>query len=342
MLLHQLQGVRLVLEIADVAELVDLVIADALIGHEAYHVLDVVHAGCHHGHARAGEGHLGGGGELEDHIRAAGLAAEGEHVREGDVVPLELMDAVGVVPHDHEVRGGGLQAGNAVDGLGAVDDALGVGILGHAPDTLDSGVLDGLLHRVHVRAGGRHGDGDQLHAEGLGHIEVAVIAGGGAQKFHRIQLAPGLLAVEQTVGEGLGNGVIHQGETGVAADEALLRFTAQDFSKELFRAGQTGELAIVAHVKARLHAVLRLGENGQHIADQVQLLLPGLAPGHVQLQSFSLQIRETLGYGLVLGFQLRGGHGFVFHLYLLLLPRQAGRDKDILLYGERKNKGVFS
>ena len=203
--------------------------------------------------------------------------------------------------------------GDAVNGLSTVDDPLGVGVLGHAPHTLDGGVLDGGLHGVHVRTGPGHGDGDQLHAEGLRQVEVAVIAGGRAQEFHRVQLAPGLLAVEQAVGVCLGNGVVHQGQAGVAADEALLRLAAQQLRKVLFRAGQACELPVVAHVEARLHAVLRRFQHGQHVADQIQLLFSGLSPGHVQLQILPLQLLEPLGDSLILRLELGCAHGLIFH-----------------------------
>ena len=85
------------------------------------------------------------------------------------------MDAVGVVPHEHKVGGGGLHLRQTVDGRGGVDHALGVGVLGDIPHTLDGGVLDEGLYLVHVGAVGGHGDGDHLYAEALGDLEVAVL-----------------------------------------------------------------------------------------------------------------------------------------------------------------------
>src|SRR5699024_4217836 len=79
-LLHQLQGVGLVLQVADVAELVDLVVADGLNAEQVRHIFDVVHAGGHDADAGAGEGHLGGGGVLKDHVRVSGLPAQADDV----------------------------------------------------------------------------------------------------------------------------------------------------------------------------------------------------------------------------------------------------------------------
>ena len=71
-LLHQLERVRLVLEEADVAQLVDLVKADGLDADELREVGDVRLARGHNGHARAGEGHLARGRELIDHVAVSG------------------------------------------------------------------------------------------------------------------------------------------------------------------------------------------------------------------------------------------------------------------------------
>ena len=106
------------------------------------------------GHARAGEGDLGGGGELEHHVGASRLRADGQDVREAimgpkfrcvadtldkEIAPLDIASwrrpkgAVGVVPHDEEIRRGGRQGRQAADGLLGVDDPLGVGVLRSSP-----------------------------------------------------------------------------------------------------------------------------------------------------------------------------------------------------------------
>ena len=218
------------------------------------------------------------------------------------------MDAVGVVPHQQEVRRRGLHGGDAADGLGGVDDAVGVGVLGHVPHALDGGVFDGLFHGVHVRSLVGHGDGDELKAEGLRHLEVAVIAGRGAQELHHRLPAPGPLTVEQAVGVGLGDGVVHQLQAGVAAHEHLLRLTAQDLREQPLGGRQAGELAVVAHVDAVGHIVLRLLHQGEDVADQIQLGLAGLAPGHVQLQPPGLQVLIFLGHLGVFRLALLCGH----------------------------------
>ncbi len=138
------------------------------------------------------------------------------NIGERHIVAVELVDAVGIVPHEHKVGGGGLHLRQTVDGRGGVDHALGVGVLGHVPHTLDGGVFHQLLHHVHIRAGRRHGHGDHLHAEGLRDLEMPVVSRHRADPLHPVQLAPGLFAVQQAVGIRLGHGVIHELEAGVA------------------------------------------------------------------------------------------------------------------------------
>ena len=293
------------------ALLVYLVEADDLGGQERFHVGHVGLGAGEAGHARAGEGNLRRGGELKHQVGMPGLRAEGQDVWEGHVVPLELVDAVGVVPHDEEVRRGGGQGRQAADGILRVDDALGIGVLGDAPDALDGGVLDGLLHGVHVGAGLCHGDGGQLKAEGLRDFEVAVVTRGGAEPLDGFLFAPGPGAVEHSVGVGLGDGVVHELEAGIAPREDLLRLAAQDVREELPGGGEAPHLSIVPHVHAAGDIILGVLHQAEDVTGQVQLLLPGLAPGHVQAEALGLQrVKSALQAG-ILPVPLRRGEGGV-------------------------------
>ena len=312
MLLHQGQGVGLVLQEQNVAQLVDLVEADGLDVDELGEVGDVVGAGCHDAHAGTGEGDLAGGGELVDHVGIAVLRAQADDVGEFHIVAVELVDAVGVVPHEHKVGGGGLHLRQTVDGRGGVDHAFGVGVLGDIPHTLDGGVLDEGLYLIHVGAVGGHGDGDHLYAEALGDLEVAVIAGNGADPLDLVQLAPGLFAVEQTVGESLGYGVVHQLQAGVAAHEHLLRLAAQNVGKQPSGRGNTRHLAVVADVDAVGDEILRLRQQTENGCDQVQLGLAGLAPGHIQAEAHGLELFVFHLHGGVFGLTLLKAHICIF------------------------------
>ena len=163
---------------------------------ELGHVLHVGLAARKARNARAGERHLARGSELENHVGVAVLLALAQNILERDELAVELVDAVGVVPHQQEVRRGRLHLCDALDGLVGVDDAVGVRVLRHVPHALDARVLDEVFDNVHVGAVFGHRDGDELKAEALGHLEVAVIARRGAEPFDALFLAPRLFAVQ--------------------------------------------------------------------------------------------------------------------------------------------------
>ena len=98
------------------------------------------------------------------------------------------MNTVSVIPHEQEILCSWLEMRDTIDNLIAVDYAIGIGILRHAPHTLYGGILYDLLHHVHVRAVVVHGNRYKLHAEGLGDLEVAVIAGRRAKPLYLVQL----------------------------------------------------------------------------------------------------------------------------------------------------------
>ena len=275
------------------AQLVQLVAADHLGVHQLAHVLDVGFAGRHHRHAGARQGDLGGGSELKHQIGVPLLGAQLQNVGEGHVIPADLVDAVGVVPDHHEVGGGGLQAGDAADHLVGVNKAVGVGVLGDAPDALHLGVLGQPLHLVHVGAVLVALHGNQLDPEGLGHPEVPVVAGDGAQELHLLLLGPGLYAVEKAVGPGLGHQVIHHIQAGIAAHKALLGLHVQHLRPVLPGAGHSGQLAVVPGIHPVGHAVVKI-QRGQQPPGQLQLLQAGLSPGHIQLQALALPLFELL------------------------------------------------
>ena len=83
---------------------------------------------------------------------------------------------------------------------------------------------------------------------------------------------------------------MHQVQAGVAAHECLLRLAAQNICPVFTGAVQTCQITVVAGILAVDHTFLRVGQNAEHIADQIQLQLAGLAAGHIQVQIFVLQL----------------------------------------------------
>ena len=294
-------------------QLIDLIVADDLDVDELLHVLHVRLAAREARHARAGQRDLAGGGKLKHHVGVAVLLAQTQDIGEGHELALELMDAVGIVPHEQEVGSRRLQPGDALDGLVGVDDAVGIGILRHVPHTLDRRVLDELLDQIHIRAGLGHGNGDELEAEALRDLEVAVIARRGAEPLDMLLAAPRFFAVQQTVGVRLGDGVVHELQAGVTADEHLLRLAAEDLGKERLGARQAGELAVVAHIHVAVHAVRRIGHHRENIGHQIELLLARTPARHVELQALGLPRFKFSGHLFKFGLALFSRHFPVFH-----------------------------
>ena len=106
------------------------------------------------------------------------------------------MHAVSVVPEDAEIGRGRGHLDQAAHSVLAKGDARGVGILGHAPDTLD-GIVGGnqALDLVHVGAVVGHRDGDVLDAQVGGDAKVAIVAGNRAQELDLLAVVRGLVGV---------------------------------------------------------------------------------------------------------------------------------------------------
>ena len=237
------------------------------------------------------------------------------------------MDAVGIVPHEQKVRRGGLHLRDALNGLVGVDDAVGVGILRHVPHTLDARVLDEIFDDIHVGAVFGHGNGDELKAEALGHLEVAVVAGRGAEPLDALFLTPRPFAVQKAVRVSLGNRVIHELKARVAAGEDLRGLAAEDLGEQRAGALKALELAVVAGVHAVVDAVFGARKHSQKAADEVELLFARLAARHVELEPLGLP-------ALILG----------GHLVVFLLPFGSGqihvthRRSSLLIYQIKVNK----
>ena len=314
MLFHQGKRSLFILQKLYMAQLIDLVKADSLHTHKLLHILLVCFAGRHHRDSRSGKGDLGRGSVFKHHIRIPGFAAQSEYIREWNKIPLKFMDTIGIVPHDHEVRCSRLQLGKTPDRLIAVDDTVRVGVLRNTPDSLDVRVFYKLLHLIHIGSRGGHSDRDQLRAEALRYAEMSVIARSRAEEFYLFQLSPGLLAVEQSVGVGFGDGVVHQIQARIAADKALFRPAAKDVGKQCFRAREARQRAIISHIHIVCQAFIRLRQNRQNSADEIQLFFPRFPAGHVQLQAPGLQ-HIILFPALFLFLQETGSVQFlVFHV----------------------------
>ena len=272
------------------AQLVDLVIPDGLHLHLLENEPDVVLARGQHGETRAREGDFAGGAELVDHILTAILAAGVKDIQQLLVAHAVAVHEIGIIPENAEIVGCGLERGKGAHNLVGVGDAAGVGILWHAPDALDRGVLlDIPAHEIHIRAVFVERDIDHLDTEGLADGKVAVVAGHGAEEFQLALLPPGLAAAIDAQQQRAHDRIIHQIQAGLPAHDDVIHLQSEQIGKELLALVHTGELAVVAHVGA-LSGDDQLGRfKPQHIHRQIELGRVRLAAGHVKLLILGLQ-----------------------------------------------------
>ena len=110
---------------------------------------------------------------------------------------------------------------------------------------------------------------------------------------------------------GLGNGIVHKLQAGVSADKAFACLAAQKIGKQLLRSTQAGELPVIAHVGLIQQAVCRVVQHGQHVGNQVELLLARFAPGHIQPKVHIPQRFISGAKTLRLLLPLLGRHGLI-------------------------------
>ena len=220
----------------------------------------------------------------------ARLGAEVEDV--GDGVPRvgEVVDGVGVVPEQAEVRRGRRHRRQAPHhGLG-VDVAARVRIARDAPHALDRRIGgDKPLDLVHVGAvaGERHRD--HAHAVGFADRKMAIVARHRAQERRpRLAvlrgLAPRPLAAGHALKETPEQTIVHEREGGIVAGDDLRRRCTEDRGEERARLGQPLQIAVIAPVLAGLARRVAIAGQRQHRLRQRQLIRCRLAARHVQLQ----------------------------------------------------------
>ena len=246
-----------------VRELVNLVRANAADARKRAVPLEVLQRGREERDARAGEGDLRRGGHHPETVRVASLARvveDGQNLRE---ILGERVDRVRVVPHDAEVRGGGLQRGELASDLFRDGHARRIGEHRHRPHALNLWVLDELADSAHVRAVLKHRHGDELVAELLGDREVAVVARHRADPLNLVLLAPRALGVIRAPRVCKGDEVEHDVERGAIRRDEVLRRDAQQLAPQLANLADAVEVAVVAQVVARSVGVVALARQGQ-------------------------------------------------------------------------------
>ena len=287
MLGHVCQHAFLIFQEADMAQLVHLVIADDHRREALAHVLHRVLAAGNGRHTGTREGDLAGGGEHKDAVLIAVLFGLIQQDRGLNDLLGQVMDDIRLIPENLEIRGSGLEGSKAADRLIAVGVAVRVGILRHAPDTLDGVILGNqLLDHVHIGTIGAHGDADQLKAHLLGDGKVAVIAGHRAEELALLYLTPRLGRILKAEHHADRDQIVHQLQAGVAAHKDLVCLDAEHIGKKLAGLLQPLKVAVVAHIGAVGSGVIIKLEQ---VHGQIHLVRAGLAAGHIQLQAHCLK-----------------------------------------------------
>ena len=224
------------------------------------------------------------------------------------------MDTIGVIPENPEILCSGLQRSKAAHGFIGISNAGGVGILGNAPDPLDSGIIvHQFLHHIHIRASGSHGNGNHFHTEVLGDTKVTVITGSRAQELYLLLTAPGLAACK-AVGHGTGNGIEHHIQAGVASHNDLLSGHTEQLTKQrLHLRKAVGHAVVAAIFSGGSHQICGRTEDIQHGHGKIQLIHAGLASGHIQLQAHCLKFIVFCLQFLMQGAEFVLVYGLVFH-----------------------------
>ena len=199
-----------ILEESYVAELVQLIMADGLNLHISAEIIQVCLGSCYSCDTGAREAYLGSGCEFINKIRVASLRTLTKNLnQEILIIIIEMMDAVGIIPVNTEVRCCRFQSCKTLYGFFRVGVALWVGVFRNTPDSLDGCILTyQLLYHVHIRSLWSHRNIDHLDSEKFGDLEVTVITRYRTEEFHLVKLAPWSIS-HYTLSHGTCNTVEH-------------------------------------------------------------------------------------------------------------------------------------
>ena len=292
MLPHVLHHAVNILEEADMAQLVHLIVADGLHLQLFLDIFQVVQGRGQGRDAGAREADLRGGRELVDQVRIPGPLAFRKDLKDVVLVMvIQMMDGIGIVPVEAEILCRRLQTGHPADSLVRVGVPAGVRVLRHAPDALDGLILgDKLLDQVHIRTVLKHRHRDILDPEILRDGEMAVVSRHHTEEFHLVQLAPGRIS-HDAVAVGAGNGVVHDVQAGVPVEDQVVIGDLHHVSHQLLGLRNAAEHAVIPAVRAVLAGHIRgAAHHVHHAHGEIQLLGTGISAAHIQLQVLCLHL----------------------------------------------------
>ncbi len=273
-------------EEAYVAKLVELVVSDRRYAHMPSYLVEVIGRGGQRGKAGSRKCHLRGGRELQIAPGGARLSAGGgdvEHVVLSFDVVEQMVHAVCVVPYDSEVWRGALHVRQTTHrGIG-VGGAAGIGVLGHAPYSLDGVVVaHEVFDQIHVGplVGQRHGD--HLESQRFGDGEMPIVSRNRTEPFHLSKRVPGSAPVRSEQAAAY-QGVVHKGEARRPSDDDVFGGVVKKHRHEALRLGQAVQHSVVAAVQAAIcGARCRIGYRREHGHAEIKLIGSGFSARHVQ------------------------------------------------------------
>ena len=208
------------------------------------------------------------------------------------------MDGVGVVPHHGKVGRPGLHRRKTPAGIVRIGDPGGVRVLRHAPDPLDGGIESKFFDLIHIGSRRRHVDRDQLEAHLFGDGEVAVVTRRGAEPFALLYARPRRGRVGKPEEHGARDRPVHQGKTGVAPDDDLLRRDPEQLGKETAHRGKPPRAAVVPAIETVDDALGGRERTVQKLHRKIELIRRGFAPREVEFQPLAeigvVLLREPL------------------------------------------------
>ena len=160
-------------------QLVDLIISNR---HNRQALLDLLHICLGRRNGRnpgTCKDNFGCGTEFKHQIRIPRFLTKGQYLRQGVLsVLIEMVHHISVIPINTEILCRRLQIGKPSYRLLRIGIALGVGILRHAPDSLDALIFrNQSFHHIHIRPLRGHRHIYHLNSKILCNRKMSVISG---------------------------------------------------------------------------------------------------------------------------------------------------------------------
>ena len=232
--------------------------------------------------SRTGKGYLRCRSEHESPVRMSGFRAGVQDV--GDFVPVfgQVMNRVGVVPEQTEIRRPCAHRGQPADRFGGIHLPARVGVFWHAPHPFHRRIGGQRFDRVHV--GPVPGQRNREHADAvfLAQRKMAVVT---RHRTDEGRFGPGFGRSRNALQQRPHDAVVHHREAGIVGNHDLIRGRSQHWGEQGSDFRKALQDAVVAGVLTRLgHKVAVAGE-GEHRVRQIELLRRRLAARHVEFQA---------------------------------------------------------